>query len=358
MKRSRLLLAAALALISSRASADLPIQIPYTGFLQQSGTAFSGAIPIQVTLTATDSSGIKTTWTESHATVPVNNGRFNILLGSITPIPPGFINTALASGIPLTLAVIVNGVPLNGTQTIYPSAFANTTTAAKSSASDFIVNGALRIQNTLSNIIQFIFPGDTAGGGGISYRPASAPNALAIDGAGISPNRSVLLRDNVNVNGNLATVGQVQAGAGVAPDVVTRFFLVNSDWTLANPDVPTLNNPSAPPPGMVYRDGSDLATYIVYHNLGFIPSQIMFQACGALRADGSCATNVVFAGTTGFHNGSATMNPQTTYSTPDGNKIQFYVSGEYIYAYGNNTGFHCSPNTNCYTGYYRVLAWR
>jgi hypothetical protein len=213
MTKRWLLAIAALALISTRASAnDLPIQIPYTGFLQQSGTAFSGAIPIQVTLTATDSSGVKTTWTESHPTVPVNGGRFNILLGSITPITPGFINTALASGLPLTLSVQVNGVLLNGTQTIYASAFANATTGAKSSPSGFTANGAVTIND----------PADAT-----SSLLTTVIDALQVTGVGVPGSRLIRLFDNVNV------AGMLTAGVGISTPTlhVTTFDTCPSDYT-------------------------------------------------------------------------------------------------------------------------------
>jgi hypothetical protein len=358
-----------LVLISTRAAAgDLPIQIPYTGFLQNHGMPFNGSVAVQVTLTATDATGTQTAWTETHPTVMVASGRFNIILGSITPIAPTFVATALASGTPLTLSVAVNGTQLMGTQTIYPSAFASASTAAKSSPSDFQVNGALTFQDIIRNVISWIFPGDAPNG--IAYRPAGAPDALTISGAGTAVGmRLIRLFDNINVGGSITsggditTSGKVVAGGGVAPAVDTGFFPVYSDPNHSNPAVPVTAMPPLPSPSIpsIYRDPTNTTTVVIWHNLGFIPSQLMIQGCGALNVNGgACTTPVTLLGTTGYHDSGSTVNPNIVYSDP--NKIYLgIVSSWWIWGYWNGTAWGCMGDAldpNCFAGYYRVLAWR
>ena len=92
--------------------------------------------------------------------------------------------------------------------------------------------------------------------------------------------------------------------------------------------------------------------------LGSVPSQLMLHQCGQLNANGQCATRTVIAGTTGYHDTGATINPLGP-ATSDGTNIYLSVtSGLWVYNYWTPTkGWNC-PTTNCFAGFWRVMAWK
>ncbi|GAB4322453.1 MAG: tail fiber domain-containing protein [Candidatus Zixiibacteriota bacterium] len=80
------ILVLALILMARSAHAAVPLLINYQGILSDStGVAYDTSVAMTFTIYNAASGGI-VEWTESHATVPVVEGRFNVLLGSITPI--------------------------------------------------------------------------------------------------------------------------------------------------------------------------------------------------------------------------------------------------------------------------------
>jgi hypothetical protein len=95
------------------------------------------------------------------------------------------------------------------------------------------------------------------------------------------------------------------------------------------------------------------------HGLGGAPSHILLQQCGAL-AGGACVTRVVLAGTRGHQDGSSFVNPMDV--TADANNIYIGVLGAWwVWGYWTPaSGFVCTgdADNDCFTGYYRVLAWR
>jgi hypothetical protein len=93
-------------------------------------------------------------------------------------------------------------------------------------------------------------------------------------------------------------------------------------------------------------------------NTGFAlpPSRFMLQQCGQLSANGSCSTRIVIAGTTGYHDGGANINPLTiTFDTPN---IYIGMTNQ-LWAFNYWTpaqGWNCKT-ANCFTAFYRVIAW-
>ncbi|MGC1376087.1 MAG: hypothetical protein WA821_07695 [Anaerolineales bacterium] len=89
-------------------SAASPNTISYQGTLSTvSGTAVTGSVGITFSLYNVPSGVTAPLWTEPHTganVVPVNNGLFNVLLGSITPIP-----SAVWDNAPVYLGVQVAG---------------------------------------------------------------------------------------------------------------------------------------------------------------------------------------------------------------------------------------------------------
>lgn len=85
MKKGMLLI---IALLSSVSVAQVPRTISYQGRLSDaSGLPISGTRNITFSLytTATGGSPI---WTETHNNVPISNGLYNVMLGSVNPFPP------------------------------------------------------------------------------------------------------------------------------------------------------------------------------------------------------------------------------------------------------------------------------
>ena len=87
MKRSLILITfAAIMLFSTIALADVPEMINYQGRLTDTGgDPVNGTVSITFTI-YDDSTGGTAWWTETHATVQVTDGLFNVILGSTEPL--------------------------------------------------------------------------------------------------------------------------------------------------------------------------------------------------------------------------------------------------------------------------------
>jgi hypothetical protein len=109
----------------------------------------------------------------------------------------------------------------------------------------------------------------------------------------------------------------------------------------------------------------------VAHGLGSLPSQFTLQQCGALSPTpaiqptvnspsfGSCTTRVVL-GTGGYQDAGATVNPSQI-SVTSTNFLIPIVNTWWVWGYWTNaTGWGCvgDSDASCFTGYYRILAWR
>jgi hypothetical protein len=104
----RLVLAVAVAVVvfSPNLSSDIPHQITYQGRLTgDSGNPLTGTHSLTFAVYA-DSTGGTALWSETHGTVPVNNGLFAVVLGSISPMG----STVFASQ-PRWVGLIVDGEP-------------------------------------------------------------------------------------------------------------------------------------------------------------------------------------------------------------------------------------------------------
>lgn len=80
-------------------------QIAFQGFLTENGTAKNGTVSMVATIYNAITGGTNL-WTETHASVPVTNGVFNIALGSVVPLEvPDF------TGAPIYLGIAINSQP-------------------------------------------------------------------------------------------------------------------------------------------------------------------------------------------------------------------------------------------------------
>ena len=93
-------------------------------------------------------------------------------------------------------------------------------------------------------------------------------------------------------------------------------------------------------------------------NLGSAPVRITLLQCGALAPAGDCATRVVVGPTAGQGFG-ATVNPVSI--TADGSGAHIYLGiAPGLWAWGyykRGSGWVCE-SANCFSAYYRVMAWR
>lgn len=94
-------------------------------------------------------------------------------------------------------------------------------------------------------------------------------------------------------------------------------------------------------------------------NLGGAPVRVTLLQCGALTVAGDCATRVVVGPSAGQGYGGASVNPVSI--TADGNGAHIYLGiAPGIWAWGyykRGSGWVCE-SANCFSAYYRVMAWR
>jgi hypothetical protein len=104
---------------------------------------------------------------------------------------------------------------------------------------------------------------------------------------------------------------------------------------------------------------SSITTEIVRpHGLGKTPSHLTLFQCGAVNG-GECATRTVISGTTGYHDGSSSINPVTI--TADVNNLYIGITSSWwVWGYWTPAGFGCAGDADgsCFTGFYRVVAYR
>src|ERR1051325_11281762 len=75
-----------LACLAPHAMAQVPRTFSYQGVLEENGQPASGTKQIQVSLFDAETGGTKV-WSETHTSVSLNRGTFDLMLGSVTPIP-------------------------------------------------------------------------------------------------------------------------------------------------------------------------------------------------------------------------------------------------------------------------------
>ena len=98
--------------------AAVPAMINYQGYLTDSGgTPVTGPVSTMAFALWTAESGGNASWSETHATVTVTNGVFNVLLGSVTPITLDFSQT-------YWLETTVNGETLSPRQSLVSVGYA------------------------------------------------------------------------------------------------------------------------------------------------------------------------------------------------------------------------------------------
>jgi hypothetical protein len=106
--RSLALLALLSEVLALPARAQVPGRVNFQGLLLDSaGQPLTGTVSLQLQLFAAASGG-SALWTETHASVSVTNGIYDVVLGSLTPLTP-----ALFSASPRYLQVTVNGQVLS-----------------------------------------------------------------------------------------------------------------------------------------------------------------------------------------------------------------------------------------------------
>ena len=109
---------AALTLSMAAASAAVPTLMNYQGFLSTgSSQPAQGAHAMTFSLYADSTEGVAR-WSESYAAVQVTAGVFNVLLGSVTPLPPSVFD-----GTSLWLQTDMDGVGLQPRQHIVTVAY-------------------------------------------------------------------------------------------------------------------------------------------------------------------------------------------------------------------------------------------
>src|SRR5262245_61904547 len=96
------LLAAALLAVPALARA-VPSLMNYQGLLTKLKQPMTGTLPMEFAIYS-DSTGGQPLWTESYGGIAVAAGAFNVLLGSVTPLPP-----AVFSGPVRWIQTSVNG---------------------------------------------------------------------------------------------------------------------------------------------------------------------------------------------------------------------------------------------------------
>ena len=114
MRRILCLLALTVGLVvSGRALAAVPATILYQGRLTDDtgANAIHGPVDLQFKVYSAASGG-SPLWTEPHSGVPLDNGRFSVVLGSVIAFTPELL-TAINQGLSLYLEIARSGVPIN-----------------------------------------------------------------------------------------------------------------------------------------------------------------------------------------------------------------------------------------------------
>jgi len=155
---------------------------------------------------------------------------------------------------------------------------------------------------------------------------------------GIANQTTRQLGANFNVTGD-GTVGGTFTAYVIKPNYDSGWFLVKSD---PHSDIP-------------HRSAN--GDIHLLKDFPGAPSRLMIHQCGALDVNGECTTRIVIAGTAGYHDGSATINPVSV--TSDFFHIYLSTVGSWwAWGYWNAlTGWGCEGH-DCFTAYYRVMAWR
>ena len=92
---------------------SIPQKISFQGKLLESGSAVNGTRNITFSF-------VGSVWSELHASVPVVNGLYSVMLGETTPIPVSVFSNSSSA----TLHIVVEGVALSPDLTITSSGFA------------------------------------------------------------------------------------------------------------------------------------------------------------------------------------------------------------------------------------------
>jgi len=115
---------------------DIPTQMNYQGYLILSAdsTPVTGNLNMVFNLFVSETGGTSF-WTETHNNVSVENGIFNVILGSTTPLDPDDF-----TGAPLWLQTTVGGEVLTPRKKIVSTAYS--VRAIYSDTADYVLNGA------------------------------------------------------------------------------------------------------------------------------------------------------------------------------------------------------------------------
>ncbi len=97
-------------------------RIPYTGFLEQSGSPVTGAVEFTTELWGTAAGGAAPIWSEVFIAVPVNSGSFSIILGddAANAIPA----SAFDARDGLYLQIVIDGAAIGARQRVLGAPFA------------------------------------------------------------------------------------------------------------------------------------------------------------------------------------------------------------------------------------------
>ncbi len=329
MRRS---VAALLVLITAAAAQAGPV-FPYQGRLDRNGSPQSGTYDFKFSLFNMQSGGTAQ-WSDTLSGVVVVNGAFSVKLGAGVSIPD-----VLLTEPQLFLELEVKGATegafrkLVGRQQLLHVPYAAT------SSGTFRVNGPLVVAATLDGGSLI-----TDGGyaevvhGPLQVNTQSPVAQLTVNGRTVQSSTTLQLQPNAQptqVGGTLAVTGETTASR-FRPQYDSGWFLV----TNTSGDI-TKN-----------------------HGLGALPASYMLQQCGGTPVNvfgnfdpfnGKCPTRVLMT-VSGYHDGTQ-VNPETI-SVDETNFLIPILSSWWVYNYWTNAkGWNC-PVADCFTGYYRLQAWR
>jgi hypothetical protein len=169
--------------------------------------------------------------------------------------------------------------------------------------------------------------------GPVGPQGAMGPPGIVDYNLAIANSTQVQSNANFNISGN-GTIGGTLSAGRIMPEYDSGWFYVSA--IAGNAEI------------------------VKTHALGVVPSIFVLEQCGALDAANNCVTRVVIAGTTGYHDSGSSVNPIAITATP----TDFYIpiaQNYWVWGYWTpttNWGCPGDADGNCYTGYYRILAWR
>jgi len=167
--------------------------------------------------------------------------------------------------------------------------------------------------------------------------------------------------DITSLSGGEAIASEVDCAEG-------EYLVAQSDGSWGCGDVSTSSSSSSPDydSGWVYVTKSDGVKSFT-HELGDRPKNIVLVECGTVNSDNQCSSKEVYIGT-GYHDqGYGYVNPVSIVT--DSTSIYVYLTpAAWVWGWwvdkavspAGYYGWRCDgdADNNCYTGYYRIYAWK